>query len=122
MVQIVQLKPGEAHLRPDHFRGDISAIVLAVAETAPSMVDETLWITSAWRPPSGEPSYHPVCRALDFRVRNILAASLDEREELAQLWVERIRDRLPFPQYDVILHGEGLNRHIHVERNADTPI
>lgn len=112
-VQFVEFKPPPegARLAPKNFRPHIALIVQAVAEEAPSLEKNTLVVTEAWRIGTG---LHPEANAFDFRTWNILAASEAAREQHRQAWKARVQERLG-EDYDVVVHGEGTRRHLHVE-------
>lgn len=100
-----------AIIRSEHFEPEIARIFQVVAEEAPPLRHHELWVTEGYRMGEG---LHPECKALDFRVLNVIAPTPREKRQLIHEWAKRVSARLG-SDYDVVVHGEGENLHMHVE-------
>jgi hypothetical protein len=96
-----------AHLRPE-----VIAIVRAAALEAPEGL-EVITISEGWRDIRERRDLHEEARAFDISLNGIPGPD-EIREAVGDDWGARIAKRLG-GDYDVIVHGEGSNLHIHVE-------
>ena len=94
-----------------HFRPEVAAIIKAAADTAPHYLDE-ITVSEAWRDIRDTRDLHEEARAFDLSLHGLVEGDAGERH--AQDWAQRIRDVLG-ADYTVVVHGEGSNRHIHIE-------
>ena len=94
-----------------HFRPEISKIVWAAANSAPGQAEE-VWLTEGYRDIRESRDMHEELRAIDitFRLKHDMLTTLDEYRAV----VARMKALLG-PDYDIIVHGDGANRHIHAE-------
>jgi hypothetical protein len=99
-----------------HFRPEIARIPWAVARTAATYAPEWTEVTlsEGWRPKirAGR-DLHSEARAFDVSLNHIQA---DEAGRYSHgiHWARAIREELG-PDYQVVVHGEGQNLHIHIE-------
>lgn len=94
-----------------HYTPEMARIVWAVARSCDSFVAE-VWITEAFRNIRDSRDLHEECRALDFTLRTASGS------RPAEMVYRDVGDRVQAilgPDYDVVVHGEGANLHIHVE-------
>lgn len=94
-------------------RPEVMAIVIAAARTAPPLEGNVLIVSEGWRNIREQRDLHEELRAFDISVHNIIILS-EPRRAHAELWAERMSEDLG-GEYDVVLHGEGSNLHIHGE-------
>lgn len=95
-----------------HFRPELACIPYWAAHTAPDGV-ETVVISEGWRDIRESRDLHEELRALDLSL-NVIPGDFAARMAAGQKWAERLRVKLG-PDYDVIVHGQGSNLHIHAE-------
>ncbi len=102
-----------AVMRPGHFRPELSIIIWAAGVTADPMWTDIM-VTEGDRPRirAGR-DLHPELRALDLGLNHI-SGDVSDRRKAGEAWAERIGDLLG-PGYDLIVHGEGSNLHLHIE-------
>lgn len=96
-----------------HFRPEMALILMEATRTAPRGV-ETIVVSEAWRNIRERRDLHKELRAFDLSLNLVPGANLAARQAMGDDWANRLRLRLG-PDYDVIVHGEGGNLHIHVE-------
>lgn len=101
-------------LRTAHFRPHMVQIIMVAFATQPETTDGKLVITEGWRDIRDSLDFHEHCAAFDFRCKNLVGASQEERERQGHAWAAVMRERLG-SDYDVIAHGEGDNFHVHAE-------
>lgn len=85
----------------------------ALLDTAPSLVEDLVVLTSANDSTHGAQSLHYVDRAVDVRIYGARPGGIlaeGDPKEAAAAWVGRLRQRLG-PDYDVLLEAD----HIHIE-------
>jgi hypothetical protein len=94
-----------------HFRPEIAKIVWSASRAAPPRT-ETLVLSEGYRDIRHTRDMHEELRALDitFRLGADMLPTLDEYAAV----VARMKALLG-PDYDVLVHGENSNRHIHCE-------
>lgn len=99
-------------------------MVRVAAETAPTLRDNTLVLTEAWRPGHSQSSLHPACKAVDIRAVDdgdrpgaIVGADKDDQIEAGARWAERMRKKLG-DNYDVCFGDASHINHIHLERDV----
>ena len=102
----------DVHINGAHMYPEIVRIVEVARETAPAMVKETVWITSAADGSHMSGSLHFVNRAYDIRINNIVGFA--DFPKAAEVWAERIQASLG-DDYDVVLEED----HIHVEYDPE---
>ncbi len=102
----------DVHINGAHMYPEIIRIVEVARETAPAMVKETVWITSAADGAHMSGSLHFVNRAYDIRISNIVG--IDDFPDAAKVWAERMQVALG-DDYDVVLEED----HIHVEYDPE---
>lgn len=90
-----------------HFLPAIARIVQAAHETAPAMVDDTVWVTSANDGKHMTNSRHFSNKAFDIRIRNIKGSRVQQE---AKAWAARIKTILG-ADYDIVVESD----HLHVE-------
>ncbi len=119
-------KDGEsgAYCFSRHYAPEIAAMVRVAAETAPTLRDNTLVLTEAWRPGHSQASLHPACKAIDIRAVDgadrpgaIVGADEAEQTVAGDRWAERMRQKLG-DNYDVVFGDQKHINHIHVERDV----
>ena len=112
---------------PGMLEPDIILMVQIAAEEAPPLEDQIMVVSEGWRPtnPSGRVGRdeHKNLRAWDISYNQILITEhtipeyiLSRRHEVGDFWAARVKKRLPM-YYDVKSHGEGLNKHMHMEKD-----
>ena len=89
-----------------HFDERVVRILHAARDTAPELVDNILWVTSANDGKHKEGSKHYTNEAFDIRIRNIRGPLVSQ----ARGWRDRMRSALG-KDYDVILEHD----HLHAE-------
>jgi len=101
-----------AFMRGGHFRPEMSIIIWAMAATAPGGLS-VIVVTEGFRDGDG---LHPKLRALDFRMLydELPMEDVFKIHSVCTAWRDRAA-RLLGPDYQGILHGEGLNYHCHWE-------
>jgi len=99
-------------------------MVRVAAETAPTLRDNTMMLTEAWRPGHAQASLHPACKALDIRAVDhsdrpgaIVGIDDEERIRIGDRWAERMRKKLG-DNYDVVFGDANHINHIHLERDV----
>ncbi len=107
------LKP-HVQINGSHFDPEIRLIIDVARETAPTLTDETVWITSANDSKHKDGSAHYDDRAFDIRTKNIVGIA--DFPLVARQWVERMIVLLG-DAYDVLLE----ENHIHVEYDPEEP-
>lgn len=105
----VKLK-NEVKINGAHFYPEVQTIIQTARETAPELIDKTVWITSANDSQHKQGSLHYKNRAFDIRIWNIKADTSSKRHALARRWVVDMNNRLG-RDYDVLLEAD----HIHGE-------
>ena len=107
-----------------HYAPEIATIVRAAAETAPSLVENTLIITEGWRPGVPQASLHPACKAVDIRaiddaMRPGAIVGEDDEQKLlyGARWAARLREKLG-TDFDVVFGPPNHLNHIHIERDV----
>jgi len=106
-----------AVLRTEHILNPrVMRIVEAAADTLPKEADGILRITEGWRPPLHEGDLHSEFLAFDLGLHFI--SVLPRRVNVGSAWVARLKSKLG-DDYDVVMHGEGSNLHIHVEYDPE---
>ena len=88
-----------------HFYDEMVRILDIARDTAPPLINDTVWVTSANDSRHMEGSLHYKNRAFDIRTRNII-----NKNEHADQWVADMREQLG-EDYDIILESD----HIHAE-------
>ena len=104
------LKNG-VHINGAHFYPEVVNIINVARETAPMLVRETVWITSANDSKHMEGSLHYKNQAFDIRIYNIIG---DVHVEAVK-WAERMALALG-EDYDVVKEKD----HIHAEFDPET--
>ena len=98
------------HLLEDRIR-----MVRVAAQTAPDLIDNTMVVSEGWRKIRTTLDLHERCCAFDISLNQLAGTSgFSDRKTIGEAWAARIREALG-PGYDVIVHGEGWNLHIHIE-------
>lgn len=106
-----------------HLRPEVAKILKVALSTAPEMVDNTVWVTSANDGEHGEGSFHFKDQAFDIRIRNVKGFVWGTQpneayiyQEIVYRWVRRLRDTLG-SDYDVVYADDdgGHMDHIHIE-------
>lgn len=101
------------HLYSGHFRPEIAKIFHAAGETADPNWSDITW-TEGDRPKIRKGrDLHPEGRALDISLNHI-EGDYAERRRQGEAWAARMRLALGH-DYQIEVHGEGRNLHIHVE-------
>jgi hypothetical protein len=105
-----------------HFDPEMVRVADAARITAPRLIDDTVWITSANDGKHSDTSLHYHNRAFDVRIRNVSGLVWEKLGEerkfmyndIVQQWADDIKLRLG-SDYDVIYGNESHLSHIHVE-------
>lgn len=101
-------------LRPGHLYPRMTRILHTVEVTAPPTTSDAVIVTEGWRPARDNlRDLHNEDRAFDVSINNLLCVDA-LKETFAREWAARIQAKLG-DNYDVVLHGRDLNRHIHIE-------
>lgn len=102
-----------AVLHAAHFRPELARILWAAAVAAEPTWDEIL-VTEAWRPWDGvDRDLHVEMRAFDFSLNHIRGEE-SARREAGEAWRRRMIVLLD-PDVQMVVHGSGLNLHLHTE-------
>lgn len=125
----IDFKPG-VRINHRHFRPHISRVLYVCAESAPSLLDDTMIVTSANDSKHSRGSKHYIDDAWDVRCLasdphlpgTVLAMDEEERNRIAEQWATRIARQLG-QQYDVVLEKGHVRvegslvpvMHIHIE-------
>jgi len=94
----------------------VMRILESASATLPFEADGVLRITEGWRPAMHERDLHTEFAAFDLGLHFI--SVLPRRVNVGALWVRRLKYRLG-GDYDVVMHGEGSNLHIHAEYDPE---
>ena len=95
-----------------NLRPEVLAIVLAAAQTAPPLKENTLVVSEGYRSVRDSRDLHKELRAFDISLNQIQDPG--NIVITAEIWADNIRGELG-PSYDVLAHGEGANFHLHIE-------
>lgn len=96
-----------------HFRPEMARVLHVACMTADPLWSE-ITATEGWRPKlRASRDLHPEGRAWDLGLNHIDGDEELRRRE-GEIWAGRMRKELG-PDYQVIVHGEGRNLHVHVE-------
>lgn len=102
-----------------HFVSPMSDLLVAMAQTAPALIDNTMVVSEGWRDIRTSRDLHEELRALDFPLNKLVGITVwGERQDAGLMWVERARavlrpDLRPGFQFEV--HGSGEGIHVHAE-------
>ncbi len=96
-----------------HFRPEMACIPYWVARTAPEELDEVV-LTEGWRDVRDSRDLHEELRGIDVSLNGLADGGGESKKSKAESWAARLRERLG-SDYQVILHGDGLNYHMHCE-------
>jgi hypothetical protein len=101
------------HLHAGHFRPEMAKVIYEAALTAPREAD-VMVVSEGWRHIRDSRDLHEEGRAFDLSLNIVTGLSFDQRKTMGTEWSNRLRAKLG-RDYDVIVHGDGGNLHIHVE-------
>lgn len=98
-----------------HFLDGPRQIIIAAAQTAPAFVDNVMLVSEGWRHVREARDLHRELRAFDFSLNRLAGVSgFSHRKIAGEAWATRMRAVLG-PGYDIEVHGEGENLHLHAE-------
>lgn len=98
-----------------HFLEDRIAMVRVAAQTAPDLLENTMVVSEAYRKIRERLDLHERLLAFDISLNQMAGVDgFSARKLHGEAWADRIRAALG-PGYQVIVHGEGRNLHIHIE-------
>lgn len=97
-----------------HFRPEMSAVVYEAVRATERQFPKAreLWLTEGWRNIRPTRDLHQEKRAFDITLRHKPDVRFT-RDEYRLVAIE-MRKRLG-PDYQIVVHGEGANIHIHAE-------
>lgn len=101
-------------LRTAHFRPEMAAIIWACGQGCMSLDTriKEVWITEGARSIRDSRDLHEELRAFDFTLRR---EDGTRSSEVVMRRVGAVMGKLLGPDYQIIVHGEGLSLHIHAE-------
>lgn len=103
-----------AVLHAAHFRPEMAEVIYVMAHTAPHGTDHIV-VSEGFREQTRESlDLHARRQAFDFSLNLWPGFSYAQRESIGREWAARARALLG-PDYDIVIHGSGLNLHVHVE-------
>ena len=100
-----------AQLYAAHLVPEMARVMWACCRCCDTFISE-VWVTEAYRKIRTDRDLHEECRALDFTLRTSTGA------RPAEMVYRDVGDRMVAvlgPDYDVVVHGESANLHIHAE-------
>lgn len=100
------------HLTGAHFVPEMAKIVWAACRTAHPVIVAVVMLTEGYRNIRDARDMHEECRAFDITTRDQRGAI--GTEAMYEVMAANMGDLLG-PDYDIIVHGEGNNLHIHCE-------
>lgn len=114
----VKLKD-KVHINGRHFDPIISRMITVTRLTAPSLVGNVLWITSANDGKHKDTSKHYTNEAFDVRIRNVKGLKWGVRmefvyNEVVKAWADQIELALG-KGYDIVYGDAKHLSHIHIE-------